>query len=247
MGLDSYITLGRSGLRVSPLALGTMTFGVDWGWGAGVDACEALIVRYVELGGNFVDTANFYTYGHAEKILGDHLHSRPGLRERLVIATKFYNNMHTGDPNGGGAGRKAILAQIEQSLRRLRTDYVDVYWLHMHDRHTPIEETLRTLDDLVTSGKVRYLGFSDTPAWKGDGRTDHRPLPRLDAAHCNAIRVLVERAHRRGGSRPDVSGPRPRGHDLGSTQGQPLSGKFDRSNISTRTSDRGSRRTPGSP
>jgi aryl-alcohol dehydrogenase-like predicted oxidoreductase len=163
--LDSYITLGRSGLRVSPLTLGTMTFGEDWGWGASPETSEAILSEYLDRGGNFVDTANVYTNGHAEKIVGEFFASRPGLRERVVLATKFFGNLHPGDPNGGGAGRKALIAQLEESLRRLQTDYVDLYWLHNWDRRAPIEETLRALDDLVTAGKVRYIGFSDVPAW----------------------------------------------------------------------------------
>jgi aryl-alcohol dehydrogenase-like predicted oxidoreductase len=163
--LDSYITLGRSGLRVSPLTLGTMTFGEDWGWGASPETSEAILAEYLDHGGNVVDTANVYTNGHSEKIVGDFFAARPGLRERVVLSTKFFGNLHPGDPNGGGAGRKALIAQLEDSLRRLQTDYVDLYWLHNWDRHAPIDETLRALDDLVTAGKIRYLGLSDVPAW----------------------------------------------------------------------------------
>jgi aryl-alcohol dehydrogenase-like predicted oxidoreductase len=163
--LDSYITLGRSGLRVSPLSLGTMTFGEDWGWGASPETSEAILDAYLERGGNVVDTANIYTNGHSEKIVGDFFSARAGLRERVVLSTKFFANLHPGDPNGGGGGRKALIAQLDESLRRLQTDYVDLYWLHNWDRRAPIEETLRALDDLVTAGKVRYVGFSDVPAW----------------------------------------------------------------------------------
>lgn len=166
MSLDSYITLGRSGLRVSPLCLGTMTFGEDLGWGASPAESERILDQYLDRGGNFVDTANIYTNGHSEKIIGDYLAARPGRRDRLVIGTKFFGSLHDGDPNGGGAGRKAVIEQCEQSLRRLRMDYVDLLWLHNWDRTAPIEETLRALDDLVSAGKVRYVGFSDLPAWK---------------------------------------------------------------------------------
>ncbi|NEA99677.1 aldo/keto reductase [Streptomyces sp. SID13726] len=165
MTLDSYVGLGRSGLKVSPFCLGAMNFGEDGGFGCGVEDSEKILQTYLDHGGNFLDTANFYTNGHSEAILGDFLAARPGLRDRLVLATKFYGNLHLGDPNGGGAGRKAILGQLHESLRRLRTDHVDLYWLHNHDRTTPVEETLRTLDDLVTAGKIRHVGFSDTPAW----------------------------------------------------------------------------------
>jgi aryl-alcohol dehydrogenase-like predicted oxidoreductase len=163
--LHSYITLGRSGLRVSPLALGTMTFGEDWGWGASAEIAEAILAEYLDRGGNIVDTANIYSNGHSEKIVGDYFAARPGLRDRVVLSTKFFANLHPGDPNGGGGGRKALIAQLEESLRRLQTDYVDLYWLHNWDRRAPIEETLRALDDLVAAGKVRYVGLSDVPAW----------------------------------------------------------------------------------
>lgn len=166
MLLSHYVTLGASGLRVSPLCLGAMTFGEDWGWGASVKESEAIMDRYVEFGGNFIDTANAYTKGHSEKIIGDHLGRFPRRRDRLVIATKFLSNMYPGDPNGGGSNRKAILGACEQSLRRLQTSYIDLYWMHAWDPTTPIEETLRALEDLVRDGKIRYIGFSDTPAWK---------------------------------------------------------------------------------
>jgi len=166
MPLDHYVTLGRSGLRVSPFCLGTMTFGEDFGWGSSVADSQAILDRFIERGGNFLDTANLYTKGHSEKIIGDHLAQAPGKRDRLVIATKFSGNHYPGDPNGGGSGRKSILNACEQSLRRLRTDYIDLYWLHNWDRHTPIDETMAALHDLVQAGKVRYIGISDTPAWK---------------------------------------------------------------------------------
>ncbi|HYO52370.1 aldo/keto reductase [Archangium sp.] len=166
MPLNHYVTLGRSGLRVSPFCLGAMTFGEDLGWGSSVEDSKAIIDRYLELGGNFIDTANAYTRGHSEKIIGDHLGRTPSRRERVVIATKFFGNLFPQDPNGGGAGAKALISSTHESLRRLQTDYIDLLWMHAWDRHTPIEETMRALDDLVRAGKVRYLGFSDTPAWK---------------------------------------------------------------------------------
>ena len=166
MPLDHYVTLGRSGLRVSPLCLAAMTFGEDLGWRSSVKESEQIIDRYLELGGNFIDTANFYTKSHSEKIIGDHVGRHKDKRDRLVIATKFSGNLYPGDPNGGGSGRKSVVAACEQSLRRLQTDYIDLYWLHNWDVHTPIEETMAALDDLVRAGKVRYLGVSDTPAWK---------------------------------------------------------------------------------
>ena len=166
MPLDAYVTLGRSGLRVSPFTLGTMTFGEDNGWGAPPADAEAMLDEYLGRGGNSIDTANIYTLGHSEKIIGDYLAARPGLRDRLVLGTKFFANLWPGDPNGGSAGRKAMIRQLEESLRRLRTDYVDLYWLHNWDPAVPIEETMRALDDLVAAGKVRYVGVSDLPAWK---------------------------------------------------------------------------------
>jgi aryl-alcohol dehydrogenase-like predicted oxidoreductase len=116
--------------------------------------------------GNFIDTVNGYIHGHSEKIIGDVFRQGKGKRDRAVIATKFFMNLVAGDPNGGGAGRKAIIAQCEESLRRLHTDYIDLYYLHNWDRFTPIEETMSALNDLVKSGKVRYVGISDAPAWK---------------------------------------------------------------------------------
>jgi aryl-alcohol dehydrogenase-like predicted oxidoreductase len=166
MPLNHYVTLGHSGLRVSPLCLGAMTFGEDWGWGSSVRDSEAIMDRFLERGGNFIDTANAYTKGHSEKIIGDHIGRHPAKRDRVVIATKFFSNLYIGDPNGGGSNRKTMIAQCEQSLRRLQTSYIDLYWMHSWDATTPIDETMRALDDLVRDGKVRYIGFSDTPAWK---------------------------------------------------------------------------------
>jgi aryl-alcohol dehydrogenase-like predicted oxidoreductase len=172
MPLNHYVTLGRSGLRVSPISLGAMMFGEDldaaFGTKVGSDEKESqrLMDRYLELGGNFIDTANFYMRGHSEKIIGDHLAHDREKRDRVVIATKFSGNLYPGDPNGGGANRKSIIAQAEQSLRRLRTDYIDLYYLHIFDKHTPVEETVAAMNDLVKAGKVRYLGISDAPAWK---------------------------------------------------------------------------------
>ncbi|HJP76200.1 MAG TPA: aldo/keto reductase [Pseudonocardiaceae bacterium] len=166
MALDSYVTLGRSGLRVSPFTLGGMTFGEDHGWGASPEESMNVLAAYLDHGGNSIDTANLYTNGHSEKIIGDFFAAHPGRRDRVVIGTKFFGNLHIGDPNGGGVGRKGILHQLEDSLRRLRTDYVDIYWVHNYDPVTPLEETLRTLNDLVSSGKVRYIGLSDLPGFR---------------------------------------------------------------------------------
>jgi aryl-alcohol dehydrogenase-like predicted oxidoreductase len=157
-----YKLLGRTGLRVSELALGTMTFGEDWGWGAPKDECARILEAYAAAGGNFIDTANRYTDGSSETILGELIE---GDRERWVLATKFSLNMDPGDPNAGGAHRKNLVQSLEASLRRLRTDYVDLLWLHIWDVFTPVEELMRALDDIVASGKALYVGISDTPAW----------------------------------------------------------------------------------
>ena len=166
MPLDHYFTLGHSGLRVSPLCLGAMTFGEDWGFGSDLETSRAVLHAYLDAGGNFIDTANIYTKGHAEAFMGDELGVHASKRDRVVIATKFQGNLYNGDPNGGGGSRKTIMESCEQSLRRLRTDYIDLYWMHWWDAFTPIEETMQAMDDLVRAGKVRYIGFSDTPAWK---------------------------------------------------------------------------------
>ena len=239
MSLDHYITLGRSGLRVSPLCLGAMTFGEDLGWGSSVEESNAIIDQYLERGGNFIDTANIYTHGHSEKIIGDHLTKDRSRRDRLVLATKFFGGMYPGDPNSGGANRKAIVTSLENSLRRLQTDYIDLYWMHTWDETTPIEETMRTLDDLVASGKVRYLGFSDTPAWKcAEAQTIARfrgwaPLVALQIEYS-----LLERT---------VEGdlvPMARELGLGITPWSPLksgilSGKYTRENHGAQKADRG--------
>ncbi|MBW4619952.1 MAG: aldo/keto reductase [Cyanosarcina radialis HA8281-LM2] len=164
MSLDSYYTLGKSGLRVSRLALGTMTFGTEWGWGADEETARQLFNTYIEAGGNFIDTADLYTGGTSETWLGKFVAER-NLRDRTVIATKFSYNAEPGNPNAGGNGRKNMMRAVEGSLKRLGTDYIDLYILHTWDRITPAEEVMRTMDDLVRSGKVRYLGLSDTPAW----------------------------------------------------------------------------------
>jgi len=165
MPLNHYVTLGRSGMRVSPFCLGAMTFGQEWGIGAAKEDAFRVLDAYIERGGNFVDNANIYNKGQSEALLGDYCASAAGRRDRLVIATKFMGNMHPGDPNGGGAARKSILNACEHSLRRLRSDHIDLYWAHFWDRHTPMEELMRTLDLLVSQGKVRAIGLSDHPAW----------------------------------------------------------------------------------
>ena len=154
--------LGRSGLRVSQVALGTMTFGSDWGWGADDEESRRVFERFAEAGGTFVDTASNYTEGSSERIVGECIAAD---RDRFVVATKYTLSLDPDDPNAGGNHRKSLVRALEQSLRRLGTDYVDVLWLHMRDALTPIDEAVRALDDQVRLGKVLYVGISDSPAW----------------------------------------------------------------------------------
>jgi len=165
---EHYYTLGRSGLRVSRLALGTMTFGTDWGWGSEEKSARAIFDRYLATGGNFIDTADGYTGGTSERLLGKFI-QEAGVRDRVVVTTKFTFNDSSGgnrtDPNTGGNQRKNILRAVDGSLKRLGTDYIDLYLMHAWDRITPVEEVMRTFDDLVRAGKVRYVGFSNVPAW----------------------------------------------------------------------------------
>ena len=164
MKIDEYVTLGRSGLRVSPLCLGTMTFGTEWGWGADEESSRAIFNRYIENGGNFVDTADGYTNGKSEQLVGKFLQETK-TRHKIVLATKFTFNGEPGNPNANGNGRKNIYRAIEGSLRRLQTDYIDLYWMHAWDMLTPVEEVIASLNTLVQAGKIRHYGFSDVPAW----------------------------------------------------------------------------------
>ncbi len=161
--LDDYRLLGRSGLRVSPLSLGAMTFGMPSEWGSDDAEAAKMVNRYVELGGNFIDTANFYGSGGSEQVLAPLIEGR---RSRMVIATKYSLTMNPGDPNASGNHRKNMVQAVEDSLRRLGTDYIDLYYLHIWDRRTPVEEILRGFDDLVRAGKIIHAGISDTPAWQ---------------------------------------------------------------------------------
>ena len=157
-----YTLLGNSGLRVSEVALGTMTFGTDWGWGASEAEAARQFELFAEAGGTLIDTANKYTNGTAESILGGLLAAD---RDHFVVGTKYSLNLRDGDLNAGGNHRKSLVTALEASLRRLRTDYVDILWLHAWDYLTSPEEVMRALDDQVRLGKVLYLGVSDTPAW----------------------------------------------------------------------------------
>jgi aryl-alcohol dehydrogenase-like predicted oxidoreductase len=157
-----YRTFGHTGLRVSELFLGAMTFGEQGGVGAPIEECRRILDVYADAGGNVLDTAINYRGGASEEMLGELLDGR---RDRFVLATKYSVTRDAADPNGGGNHRKNLRLSLETSLRRLRTDHLDVYWVHLWDRHTPIEETMRALDDAVRSGKVLHIGISDAPAW----------------------------------------------------------------------------------
>jgi aryl-alcohol dehydrogenase-like predicted oxidoreductase len=165
MKLDDYRLLGRSGLRVSPLALGTMTFGVGGGsWGSSEKEAKKMVDMFIDRGGNFIDTANFYgDMGQSEEWLGKMVKGR---RDPLVISTKYSLTTQPGNPNAAGNHRKNMVLSVEDSLKRMGTDYIDLLYLHMWDFRTPVDEILRAFDDLVRSGKVLYIGLSDTPAWQ---------------------------------------------------------------------------------
>jgi aryl-alcohol dehydrogenase-like predicted oxidoreductase len=153
---------GNTGLRVSELFLGAMTFGEQGGVGAPIEECRRIVDAYFEAGGNVIDTAINYRGGASEEIVGELL---VGRRDRFVLATKYTVSRDRGDPNGAGNHRKNLRLSLDTSLRQLQTDYLDIYWVHMWDRHTPIEETMRALDDEVRAGRILYVGISDTPAW----------------------------------------------------------------------------------
>jgi aryl-alcohol dehydrogenase-like predicted oxidoreductase len=157
-----YRLLGNSGLRVSEAALGAMTFGEDWGWGSGKDEARKVYDAFRDAGGNFIDTANFYTNGTSESFLGEFMKDH---RQGVVLATKYTMSAPGTDPNAAGNQRKNMMQAVEASLKRLQTDYIDLYWVHMWDQITPVEEVMRGLDDLIRQGKVLYVGISDAPAW----------------------------------------------------------------------------------
>jgi aryl-alcohol dehydrogenase-like predicted oxidoreductase len=238
MSLTNYRTLGRSGLVVSPLTLGTMTFG-QGGYGADEATSRAIFDAYRDAGGNFVDTADIYSGGESETLLGRFI-AGAGIRDEIVLATKFAFNASSspvaetqgggGNPNAGGAGAKNIHRAIDASLRRLGTDYIDLYWMHIWDGVTPVEEIVQTLGDLVRAGKIRYYGFSDMPAWlamKGATIADERRIPGPIAMQVEYS--LVAR---------DVEGehfPAAREASMGVMPWSPLaggflSGKYDREN-----------------
>jgi aryl-alcohol dehydrogenase-like predicted oxidoreductase len=157
-----YRLLGNSGLRVSEAALGTMTFGDEWGWSSATEEARKVYDGFREVGGNFIDTANFYTNGTSESFLGEFMKDH---RQRVVMASKYSLAAPGTDPNAAGNHRKNMMQAVEASLKRLQTDYIDLYWVHIWDQITPVEEVMRGLDDLVRKGKVLYVGISDAPAW----------------------------------------------------------------------------------
>jgi aryl-alcohol dehydrogenase-like predicted oxidoreductase len=157
-----YKLMGRSGLRVSEMCLGTMTFGEEWGWGNNKEISRDVFNSFAEAGGNFIDTANFYTNGTSEKLLGEFMGRE---REKYVLATKYTLTTNPKDPNASGNHKKNLVQSVNASLKRLNTDYIDMLWIHMWDNYTPTDELMRGLDDVVRQGKVLYVGASDTPAW----------------------------------------------------------------------------------
>jgi aryl-alcohol dehydrogenase-like predicted oxidoreductase len=157
-----YRLLGNSGLRVSEASLGAMTFGEDWGWGSAKDEARKIYDAFRDAGGNFIDTANFYTQGSSETFLGEFM---KGHRQSVVLATNYTNAAPGTDANAAGNHRKSMFQSVEASLKRLQTDYIDLYWLHIWDQITPVEEVMRAFDDLVRQGKVLYVGVSDAAAW----------------------------------------------------------------------------------
>ena len=157
-----YRLLGKSGLRVSELCLGTMTFGEDWGWGSSKELSRQILDAFFEAGGNFIDTANVYTNGTSETLLGEFL---KGWRDSAVLSAKYTNAMPGRDPNAGGNQRKNMMRAVEASLSAWQTDYIDLYWLHIWDKITPLDEVMRAFDDLVRHGKILHAGVSDMAAW----------------------------------------------------------------------------------
>jgi len=220
MNLTAFRTLGRSGLIVSPIALGTMTFGTPR-WGAPDEIAESIFHAYVEAGGNFIDTADVYAKGRSEELIGGYVRDR-SLRDQLLLATKFsFHGGEPGNPNAGGNGRKNLYRALEGSLRRLQTDYIDLYWMHVWDMVTPVEEVLQSLGDLVRSGKIRYFGFSDLPAWYATkaatlASVHNLPAPIALQLEYSLVERSIEREHL----------PAARDGGLGICPWSPLAGGF---------------------
>lgn len=207
MSLSDYRSLGRSGLIVSPIALGTMTFGTK-PWGVDKNTAREIFKAYVDKGGNFVDTADIYSLGLSEEMTGEFIQEM-NLRDQIVLATKFaFNssssplstNQSLGNPNAGGSGAKNIHRALNASLQRLKTDYIDLYWMHIWDGVTPVEEIIQTLQDLVTSGKIRYYALSDMPAWLATkaatiSNERRRPQPIAIQFEYSLVAREIEREH----------------------------------------------------
>ena len=237
MTLTSYRALGRSGLVVSPLALGTMTFGTGR-WGADRQTSRAIFDQYVQAGGNFIDTADVYASGASEEMLGGFI-AETGLRDRIVLATKSGFPFGGGHPHAGGNGAKHVRAALDASLRRLGTDYVDLYWVHVWDQVSPVEEVLGTLAGLVAAGKIRYFGLSNVPAWYA------AKMATLAAAHAMPQPIALQFAYSlldRGIEHEHLSMARECG--MGMVPWSPLgggflSGKYDRETASRSTAAAG--------
>ncbi len=219
MNLNDYITLGRSGLKVSPLCLGTMSFGTEWAWGNDEATSKAVFDHYLDVGGNFIDTADLYTNGRSEEFVGKFIRDRKA-RDRAVLATKFTFNPEPGNPNAGGNGRKNIYRALEGSLKRLGTDYIDLYWMHVWDTVTPVEEVVDTLHDLVQAGKIRHAGFLRRPRLVRRPRPDARGKGRQAPPHRAAARILAGRAPHRARARRRRAGTRPRHLPVESARGR---------------------------
>ena len=234
--LDNYRLLGNSGLRVSPMCLGTMTFGEDWGWGADFETSQQIFNIYADRGGNFIDTANLYTNGTSEKFLGKLLE---GKRDNFVLATKYSLSMNPKNPNSGGNHRRSMVRAIEESLKRLNTDYIDLYWLHIWDYRNSIEEVMRALDDLVRQGKILHIGLSDTPSWiVSEGQAIARMRGWTPVSAIQIHYNLVERT-----SEADLI-PMAKHHDITPVAWSPLAGgvlagKYSKEDLKTEDKDGG--------
>jgi hypothetical protein len=202
-----YRLLGNSGLRVSEAALGTMTFGDDWGWGSAKDEARKVYDAFREAGGNFIDTANLYTNGTSESLLGEFMQNQ---RQSVVMATKYTNSAPGTDPNAAGNQRKNMVQAVEASLKRLRTDYIDLYWVHAWDQITPVEEVMRGLDDLVRQGKVLYVGHLRCPGLVDRAGEHTLALAGVVTIHRVADRIQPARANRGAGACADGQGAEPR-------------------------------------
>ena len=212
-----YSVLGRSGLRVAKISLGTMTFGPGADWSRSEDESRAVFDAYAEAGGNFVDTANMYTGGESERIVGRLISAD---RERWVVASKFANAVPgAGDPNAAGMHRKSLTQSLDASLKRLGVDYIDLYYVHWWDFTTPVDDVHRALDDAVRAGKILHIGLSDVPAWvvsRAQTLADVRGFAPIAAMQLeySLVQRSIEREHL----------PLAKAHDIGITAWSPLAG-----------------------